>query len=154
MRWTCGECGKRVEFSAEQLGETRGVVVCPQCLSSEQIPGYDTPKPQDKQRISAPPSPPQKRKPVNTATNKPTATPPPHRKKPTATTPQTSQASATPRQKQVNTVKRKTTKKKSGRSRAGCLTPMSTFGCLWRTVVFTLILLTVYIIFGMLLQGL
>ena len=44
MNWTCDKCGKQMELSQEQLVETGGAVVCPQCLNSSVIPGFERSK--------------------------------------------------------------------------------------------------------------
>lgn len=139
MDWQCKNCGKHVEFSTEQLTETQGVVVCPQCLASEKIAGFErrTGKPKTISSHAA-------------TVNKPSS-PPPHRKKITFSEPAVPPAHKTDvKQSNKSTPKRR---KKSKKQR-GCLTPMSAWGCLWRTVFVTLILLVAYIFFGLLLQGL
>lgn len=137
-----------MEFSTEQLRETRGVVVCPQCLSSDKVPGYEAPskpaakrqearvKKQEAPAMTTPPA------------HKSRPTPPPHRSK-VASSEKPSSRSDTP---PVKPKKKKKSKKSS--SSTGFLAPKSALGCLWRSVVYTLLLLIIYIIFGMLLQGL
>ena len=116
MRWTCPNCGKQIDFSPSQIRQTGGIVVCPQCLSSERVPlpEQTIPKPSTTTK-----QPPRTIVPKQPPTAKP-ATRPVAPKKP----------------------KRKKTK------RHGLLAPMSAIGCLWRSVVFTLILLAVYIFVG------
>ncbi len=166
MNWKCPNCGKRVAFSAEQLAETRGMVVCPQCLSSDCVPGYDAPpsKPSAKRqetrseqrtansyqptarsdrqetRKDMPTPPPHKSRPV----------PPSHRPKINFADTSASRADSQPTRSPSHAGK----KKKAKKSSSGFLAPKSSLGCLWRSVVYTLILLIVYIIFGLLLQGL
>ncbi len=38
MIWTCDNCGRKMEVSRDQLEETGGVVVCPQCLGTGRVP--------------------------------------------------------------------------------------------------------------------
>ena len=157
LNWSCPNCGKRLEFSEEQLAETRGVVVCPQCLSSDKVPGYDAPrrqptalpnrevknkkqetgiKNQEERSMTTPPA------------HKSRPTPPPHRAKISfSEKPSTTDTPPTKPKKSGGK------KKKSKSSPKGCLAPKSTWGCLWRSVVYTLLFLIIYIIFGILLQG-
>jgi len=162
MNWKCPNCGKRLEFSTEQLVETRGVVVCPQCLSSEQVPGYDAPQAKRNSPSSQPSRPPQQPAlaPSSSLQSK-VNTPPPHKSRPTppqhrsrvinftGDTGSSTREATQPRPKKSGGKKKKA--KSSGK---GCLAPKSSLGCLWRSVVYTLLLLIVYIIFGLLMQGL
>lgn len=149
MNWTCANCGKRVAFSDEQLTETRGVVVCPQCLASDRIPGYDAPAPRRKNTSSQPSqsSKPQEQKVKTPPPHKSRPTPPKHRSKVINFTGDTG---ATP---PTNATKRGGKKKQAGKSSSRAFSPKSSLGCLWRSVVYTLLLLVVYILFGLLLQG-
>ena len=85
------------------------------------------------------------------------ATPPAHKAKPTPP----------PHRSRVSFIEKPTTsdtppakpkkssgkKKKSKKSSKGLFAPKSAMGCLWRSVVYTLLFLIIYIIFGLLLQG-
>ena len=158
MNWTCPNCGKRLEFSTDQLVETRGVVVCPQCLSSDQLPGYDAPRVKRKSPSSQPSK---QRSSSQPSSLSKVNTPPPHKSRPTP--PQhrsrvinftSDKGSSSGDTTQPRPKKSGGKKKKAKSSSKGCLAPKSSMGCLWRSVVYTLILLIVYIIFGLLLQGL
>ena len=151
MTWKCPNCGKRVEFSVEQLAETRGVVVCPQCLSSDKVPGYDTPQPQPSNKPQESPKPIRQKTPAMNATppaHKAKPTPPPHRSKISFSN-QSASADTPPAKPKKSGGK----KKKSKKSSKGFFAPKSALGCLWRSVVYTLLFLIIYIIFGLLLQG-
>ena len=155
MRWTCPKCGKKMDISDEQLIANDGVVVCPQCLLQARqpvpkatvTPRTDKPKAtsrRQQQTIS-----------FNTDTPpeyKPSApTPPPHktRMKPASTsyryTGLTGGDNTTPKRKPSG--KKKSKKKKKQQS-------MSGWGCLGRTIVFTLVLFAAYVFFGLLLDAL
>ena len=153
MNWKCPNCGKRVEFSTEQLNETRGVVVCPQCLSSDKVPGYDLPKPQRKPHattasssVTASSSTTQQPHMSTPPPRKSRPTPPPHRTK-ISFADQPSSPQSQPSKPKKSSGKKKNTRKTSGST-------ISSLGCLWRSIVYTLILLILYIVFGLLLQGL
>lgn len=151
MRWTCPKCGKKLEISNEQLIANDGVIVCPQCLLQARQPvpktrvtprsdkTADTPK-RGKENINfdTPPE------------YKPTTTPP-HK-------PRMKQASTSYRYTGLgsnnngNTAKKKnTTKKKSKKKKKQ--QGMSAWGCLGRTIVFTLVLFAAYVFFGLLLEA-
>ena len=132
MDWTCKKCGKTLEVSEEQLHEMQGVVICPQCLGSERVPGYrhksDTPSSRSSSndstsaRQSSPP-------PVKSS-------PPPYRKKTysverNTTTTAAPKTSAAPK------------KKKKKRKKRGILAPHSSWGCFWRAILYTLALLAI-----------
>ena len=175
MRWCCPNCGKRVEFSIEQLAETHGVVVCPQCLSSDKVPGYDNPgpKPSVKKQDTRDKKQETRNKKqewlkatisVNedgasaTPPERTMTTPPAHKAKPTPP-PHRSRVSFSERPATTDTTPAKSKKssgkkKKSKKSSKGIFAPKSALGCLWRSVVYTLLFLIIYIIFGLLLQGL
>lgn len=144
MNWTCPHCQKKVTFSTEQLNETHGVVVCPQCLSSDKVPGYDKPKLQQRKATSEQQSTPRMKTPPS-HTSRPT--PPPHRSK-LASNERPNNTPTTPKPKKTSTQRKKKASRPLGR-----LTPHSALGCLWRSVVFTLILMLFYIVFGYILQG-
>lgn len=167
MLWTCKKCGKELDISAEQLAETNGVVVCPQCLATAAVPASkwkravkeakppkaddtpnadDTPKPAARKQVAAKPKPATRKKATPPPYKAPATTPPPppvyHKQQYTAmTTPSTTPAAPAPKKK-----------KKKSKSR-GLLEPHSALGCLWRSALVTLVLLAFYIFFGMIMQG-
>lgn len=145
MDWTCKKCGKTLEVSDEQLHETQGVVICPQCLASELIPGYK------RKTASSTASPPPR---VATTQAQRTTTqknsPPPYRKKinfveDTSNRP-TTRSTSTPTTARP---KKRKSKKKKNRSP---LAPHTGWGCLWRSVIYTLILLAAATIAGFILD--
>jgi predicted Zn finger-like uncharacterized protein len=163
MRWTCPKCGKKLEVSNEQLIANDGVIVCPQCLlqAHQPIPKARVTAREDKEapRTATP-----KRKPQqsisfenNTPPEYKPSTPPPHKTR-------MKQASTSYRYtglsgnsdngtKRPTAPKRQSTGKKKSKKKkndAG----MSPWGCLGRTVVFTLILFAAYVFFGLLLEAL
>ena len=139
MNWTCPNCGKRVALSQEQLAETRGVVVCPQCLSSDKVKGFDTPT-KAKQSAAA------RTRAATPPPRKPRLAPPPHKTSAPAAAPTDTGSASRSAGKPVR-------KKKKKPAQQGCLQPMSATGCLWRTVLLTLLLLLAYVVVGFLLQG-
>ena len=158
MNWKCPNCGKRVVFSDEQLAETRGVVVCPQCLSSDQLPGYDAPRARHKSSSSAAsvsPSVPSSSPSQTTQQPRKVTTPPPHRQRqsPPPHRPKITFAD-TAADPPKRTRKGGTAKKKAKNASSGFMAPKSPLGCLWRSVIYTLVLLIIYVVFGLLMQGL
>ena len=146
MQWTCDKCGKTMRISAEQLAETEGNVVCPQCLHTDVVPGY-----QHASRKSAPPAapavPPARRQ--QPATPKKPTPPPPHRKPINFVDRGSNAQTAQQPQAPAPRPKKKSKKKKKNK---GCLAPPSSLGCLWRSVLYTLLLLLLYSLLGSLLQ--
>ncbi|MBO7609274.1 MAG: hypothetical protein J6S96_03610 [Muribaculaceae bacterium] len=139
MDWICKKCGKTLEVSEEQLYEMQGVVICPQCLGSDLVPGYRRKSTTKTANQSSSNSRAISRQPSTTSTK---PTPPTYRKKTnqvertsTATSPRT--AVATPK------------KKKKKRKKRGALAPNSSWGCLWRSVLYTLIFLLIITIIGL-----
>ena len=138
MRWTCPKCGKKLDVSNEQLIANDGVVVCPQCLLQARQPvptarvaaRYDA-----ADKASAPP--PRK-----------SASPPAHKNRP-------KQAKASYRYTGVGG-SASSTRKKSGKkkSKKKASQGISAWGCLGRTVIFTMVLFAAYVIFGLLLETL
>ena len=153
MRWTCPKCGKKLEISNEQLIANDGVIVCPQCLLQAH-------QPIPKARVTARnemDTEPVKRKPASnisfdTPPERQQSTPPPHK-------PRMKQASTSYRYTGVGgsnrTVNTTSPKKKSGKkkSKKKKKQGISAWGCLGRTIVFTLILFAAYIFFGLLLEA-
>ena len=150
MKWTCGHCGKALNVSEEQLYETRGVIVCPQCLSSDTVPGYQRRKrtavadtPSSTKKVSPPSVTDQERERVSPPPKRKPPTPPPYRKKISFVEESTSRGSTENRTK-PSVGKKKRKKKKT----SGLLAPTTSLGCLWRTLVFTAILLAVVTFVG------
>ena len=147
MRWTCLKCGKKLDISNEQLIAGDGVIVCPQCLLQARQP---IPKARATSRSAATPP---KRRQQNISFDTPPeytrSTPPPHK-------PRTKQASTSYRYTGFSgtggTTKKKTTAKKKSRKKKK-QDGMSAWGCLGRTVVFTLVLFAAYVFFGLLLEA-
>ena len=161
MRWTCPKCGKKLDISNEQLIANDGVIVCPQCL----LQAY---QPIPKARITARED---KEKPRTTAPRRKTqqsisfesntppeykpSTPPPHKtrmKQATTSYRYTGLSGSNDTGTQRTAAKRKTTgKKKSKKKKPG--QGMSAWGCMGRTIVFTLVLFAAYVFFGLLLEA-
>lgn len=159
MKWTCDKCGKEMEFSQEQLAETGGAVVCPQCLTSAVVPGFSSRKvdrhtPHTTPSAPIPPIPPKEM--ANNSTTTPARrqtisfvesptrpTPPPHQ----------GRGKTTPPAHNTEPPTRPQPKKKSSnkKSKTGLMNPPSTLGCLLRTVWYTAILLAVYLLMGLVL---
>ncbi len=160
MRWTCPKCGKKLEISNEQLIANDGVIVCPQCLLQAR-------QPVPKSRVTT-------RKATQAPTTNHTrqsisfdaeATTPPeyHQPVPPPHKPRMKQAStsyrytglsgnsnsnsSTQTRRKPATTKKKKSKKKHSQG-------MSAWGCLGRTIVFTLVLFAAYVFFGLLLEAL
>jgi len=145
MRWTCPKCGKKLEISNEQLLAQDGVIVCPQCLQQAQ-------QPLPRVRLRA-------KEEVSQSSG--SATPPPHRQRASssATTSSGSRPPAyhartnsgtssnvnTGRSTRSSGSKKKRKQKRKSRG-------MSAWGCLWRSVAITLLLMAAYVFVGMLLQ--
>ena len=155
MRGTCPKCGKKLNISDEQLIANDGVVVCPQCLLQARQPvpkarvttrddkSKAAPKRQQ-QTISFNTDTPPEYKPSN-------ATPPPHKTR-------MKQASTSYRYtglsgSDTTPPKRKTSGKKKSKKKKK-QQPMSGWGCMGKTIVFTLVLFAAYVFFGLLLDAL
>ena len=150
MRWTCPKCGKKLDISNERLIANDGVIVCPQCLLQARQP---IPKARVVSRADKPAA---QRKPAesinfDTPPEYKPSTPPPHK-------PRMKQASTSYRytglsgnqsapKKEQPSGKKKSNKKKPSEG-------MSAWGCLGRTIVFTLVLFAAYVFFGLLLEAL
>lgn len=150
MRWTCPKCGKKLDISNEQLIANDGVIVCPQCLlqSRQPIPTARVAARLDKAAAdtSAPPA--------RQSTTRDTSTPPPHhpRMKQARTSYRYTGLSGTAdgSSSRPATRKKSTSKKSKKKKQQG----MSAWGCLGRTVIFTLVLFALYVFFGLLLEAL
>jgi len=155
MRWTCPKCGKKLDISNEQLIANDGVIVCPQCLLQARQP---VPKSRGNDTTGTTP---RKRQEQPSNNNYDSETPPEYR----STTPPPHKT----RMKQASTsyrytgltgdsgTKRTTTKKpSSGQKRSKKKKKksdgISGWGCLGRTIVFTLVLFAAYVFFGLLLE--
>ena len=143
MRWTCEKCGKTMLISDEQLVETKGVVVCPQCLASTTVEGYSTPggdAARDSSPVNTPP------KPGRAATPVPPTPPPTPRRSSPPPRPQRPSPPPTPRRTSSSgSDKPRTTRRKDAPRQSA---PVSALGCLGRSIIFTLALLLCYIIVG------
>lgn len=149
MRWTCPKCGKKLDISNEQLIANDGVIVCPQCLLQSRQP---IPNARVAARLDEAASSDSRRQPAKSI-----STPPPH--KPRMKQARTSYrytglsgTSATGGSSSRPATRRKTTKKKSKKKKNA--DGMSAWGCLGRTVIFTLVLFALYVFFGLLLEAL
>lgn len=147
MNWTCPHCGKTMEVSQEQLAETQGVVVCPQCLSSDTVPGYRQQKSQPATSMNtakpAPTPPPVKHDDHTQVIKKParsTTQPPPYRKKISFVEENSNSRSAQSGRATNSQPKKKSKKKKKSR---GLLAPHTPWGCLWRTLLYSALLLAI-----------
>ena len=158
MLWTCPKCGKKLRISNEQLISNDGVIVCPQCLLQARQP-IDRPVDMSRHEQPEVPDAP-KRKSTTTRDTvpeyKPT-TPPPHK-------PRMKQASTSYRYTGMSgesgsgttqrpATKRKSTGKKKSTKKKNATDGMSAWGCLGRTIVFTLVLFAAYVFFGLLLEA-
>ncbi len=154
MRWTCPKCGKKLDVSNEQLIANDGVIVCPQCLLQAHQP---IPKARITERTAEPEPAPRRKSSETIDFDTPPeykpSTPPPHkpRMKQASTSYRytgmsgSNSSSSTPKRKPSS--KKKSKKKKNSES-------MSAWGCMGRTIIFTLVLFAVYVFFGLLLDAL
>ncbi len=157
MRWTCPKCGKKLNISNEQLVANDGVIVCPQCLLQARQP---VPKATVTPRADKPQTAPKRQQQtISFNTDTPpeykasSSTPPPHktRMKPASTSYRYtglsgSDTTTPPKRNTSGKKKSKKKKKKSG--------GMSGWGCMGRTIVFTLVLFAAYVFFGLLIDAL
>lgn len=139
MRWTCPKCGKRLEISNEQLIANDGVIVCPQCLLQAHQP---IPKARITSRQEKPATPP----PVKTRMKQ---TPPARRSAALTDSNSSNGSSGTRPSTSKNTSKKRSSKKKKKKQQG-----MTAWGCLGRTIVFTIVLFAAYVFFGLLLEAL
>ena len=159
MRWTCPKCGKKLDVSNEQLIANDGVIVCPQCLlqAHQPIPKARITRREDSQ---APATRRKSQQSISFENSSPpeykSSTPPPHKprmKQATTSYRYTGLTGSTDNStKQPATTKKKTTGKKKSKNKkqnAG----MSAWGCMGRTIAFTLILFAAYVFFGLLLEA-
>ena len=161
MRWTCPKCGKKLDISNEQLIANDGVIVCPQCLlqAYQPIPKARITAREDKEkpRTTAP-----RRKAQqsisfenNTPPEYKPSTPPPHKtrmKQASTSYRYTGLSGNSDTGTQRPATKKKTTGKKKSKKKKQD-TGMSGWGCMGRTIVFTLVLFAAYVFFGLLLEA-
>lgn len=143
MRWTCPKCGKKLDISNEQLVANDGVIVCPQCLLQARQPVPTARVAARYDEVEKQTTPPPRK------TTKKTSTPPPHqtRMKPARTSYRYTGVTGTDAPKKKSTAKKKSKKKKQANV-------MSAWGCLLRSIIFTLVLFAAYVFFGLLLESL
>lgn len=160
MRWTCPKCGKKLEISNEQLIANDGVIVCPQCLLQSHLP---IPKARVTSRQSKDQAPPKRRQHSISFDSetppeyKANTTPPPHKTRMKQATTSYRYTGLTGNngngtKRPAATKSKSTGKKKSQKKEQD--SGMSGWGCLGRTIVFTLVLFAAYVFFGLLLEAL
>lgn len=146
MKWTCKKCGKTLDISREQLAETQGVVVCPQCLASDVVAGYSS-RAGAKRSVQSVPSPP-----ASESKNSSSATPPPYRKKINFVETPVNRSARPAAGSSTTSLAPKKKKKSKKKKRRGALAPHSPAGCIWRSVVYTLIFLLAVTVVGFILD--
>lgn len=146
MRWTCPKCGKKLEISNEQLIANDGVIICPQCLlqAHQPIPTARIAAKYDQaDAVTTPPK----------RTQSTTPPPPKARMKQAKTSYRyTGIGGSNNDNTHPTSPKKKSTKKKSKKKKGQ--QEISAWGCMGRTVIFTLVLFAAYIFFGLLLEAL
>ena len=150
MRWTCPKCGKKLNISNEQLIANDGVIVCPQCLLQARQPIPKTSATGNTDETAAPTR--RRQGSINFDTEMPPkrqpTSPPPHKTR-------MKQASTSYKYTGLsgsnNTTKKKTTNKKKSKKKKK--EGISAWGCLGRTIIFTLVLFAAYVFFGLLLEA-
>lgn len=154
MRWTCPKCGKKLEISNEQLIAGDGVIVCPQCLLQARQP---IPKARLTERKDNPTPPPKRKKESisfdNNGSERESSTPPPYSRRMKQTPPSYRYTGSGSSSDNGYTAPKKKTPAKKKSKKKKKQQPMSAWGCLGRTVVFTLILFAAYVFFGLLLEA-
>ena len=152
MRWTCPKCGKKLDISNERLIANDGVIVCPQCLLQARQP---IPKARESARADKAAVQRKQAESINFVTppEYKASTPPPHK-------PRMKQASTSYRytgmsgsNSSSNTPKRKPSSKKKSKKKKNS-EGMGAWGCMGRTIIFTLVLFAAYVFFGLLLDAL
>lgn len=143
MRWTCPKCGKKLEISNEQLIANDGLIVCPQCLLQSRQPIPTARVSARLKEVENDSTPPPRRSGKSGSDS-----PPPHknRQQQARTSYRYTGMGGGGGNTRKNTTRKKSKKKKKGEE-------MSALGCLGRTVVFTLVLFAVYVIFGLILEA-
>lgn len=161
MRWTCPKCGKKLDISNEQLIANDGVIVCPQCLlqAHQPIPKARVTSRDDKERSRTTATRRKAQQSISFDNNtppeyKPTS-PPPHKtrmKQASTSYRYTGLSGSNDTGTQRPAAKKRTTGRKKSKKKKQ--EGMSAWGCLGRTIVFTLVLFAAYVFFGLLLEAL
>lgn len=144
MIHTCEKCGKKTNVSIEQLEETAGVIVCPQCLATVALPGFATQRNRPQREPASTPT--------RTISFKEATPPPPRRvRRDAVATMPPPRPAVKPRSRALSATKRtKRQQEPSGKGMAHALAhPPHPLGCLWRSVAITLLLLALYVIMGL-----
>lgn len=161
MRWTCPKCGKKLDISNEQLIANDGVIVCPQCLlqAHQPIPKARVTSRDDKERSRTTATRRKAQQSISFDNNtppeyKPTS-PPPHKtrmKQASTSYRYTGLSGSNDTGTQRPAAKKRTTGRKKSKKKKQ--EGMSAWGCMGRTIVFTLVLFAAYVFFGLLLEAL
>ena len=161
MRWTCPKCGKKLDISNEQLIANDGVIVCPQCLlqAHQPIPKARVTTRDDKERSRTTATRRKAQQSISFDNNtppeyKPTS-PPPHKtrmKQASTSYRYTGLSGSNDTGTQRPAAKKRTTGRKKSKKKKQ--EGMSAWGCMGRTIVFTLVLFAAYVFFGLLLEAL
>ena len=161
MRWTCPKCGKKLDISNEQLIANDGVIVCPQCLlqAHQPIPKARVTARDDKERSRTTATRRKAQQSISFDNNtppeyKPTS-PPPHKtrmKQASTSYRYTGLSGSNDTGTQRPAAKKRTTGRKKSKKKKQ--EGMSAWGCMGRTIVFTLVLFAAYVFFGLLLEAL
>jgi len=161
MIWTCPKCGKKLKISDEQLIANDGVIVCPQCLMQARQP---MPKTRSTSTIDKATQSTRRQRPNTTIdfdTDTPPvrqpSTPPPHKtrmKQASTSYRYTGLGGSNDNGDTHSAPKRKTTGKKNSKKKKKQPAVMGAWGCLGRTIIFTLVLFAAYVFFGLLLEAL
>ena len=161
MRWTCPKCGKKLDISNEQLIANDGVIVCPQCLlqAHQPIPKARVTARDDMERSRTTATRRKAQQSISFDNNtppeyKPTS-PPPHKtrmKQASTSYRYTGLSGSNDTGTQRPAAKKRTTGRKKSKKKKQ--EGMSAWGCLGRTIVFTLVLFAAYVFFGLLLEAL
>ena len=155
MRWTCPKCGKKLEISNEQLIANDGVIVCPQCLlqARQPVPKVRTGSSSDN-TTSRPPKRQKESIRFDTDTTGGRQQPPPHKTRMKQASTSYRYTGLSGSDSSTTPPRRKTTTKKTSRKKKKKTDGMSAWGCMGRTIIFTLVLFAAYVFFGLLLQAL
>ena len=161
MRWTCPKCGKKLDISNEQLIANDGVIVCPQCLlqAHQPLPKVRVTTHDDKERSRTTATRRKAQQSISFDNNtppeyKPTS-PPPHKtrmKQASTSYLYTGLSGSNDTGTQRPAAKKRTTGRKKSKKKKQ--EGMSAWGCMGRTIVFTLVLFAAYVFFGLLLEAL
>ena len=135
MRWTCPKCGRKMDVSNDQLIALGGMIVCPKCGLQARQP---LPKSGSQATAAA------RRK---TSDERPAS----NRMKSATSSPTSDNGSR--QDGPASPVTRPRPKKKSTKKKKNSKDGMSGWGCLLRSVIFTLVLFAAYVFFGLLLEA-